>query len=135
MIRLCVILLRVALVLCVSLIFEGAKLWLLVKPYQRVRRAIQRRRTRKAMQSWHEEHGGPPDEIAEDFNVPPDEGFMSEAQQSLLRGFLKFAAGALAAKGLIDVGEAAALQVALEALVAGVAGLVGFYLSHKKHAQ
>ena len=34
---------------------------------------IRRRRARKAMESWHEEHGGPPDEILEDFNSQPDE--------------------------------------------------------------
>ena len=56
-----------------SIIFEAAKVWLLVKPYTRVRNAIRRRRTRKAMKSWHDEHGGPPDEILETFNQSPDE--------------------------------------------------------------
>lgn len=87
-------------------------------------------RKRRAMQSWDGHHL---DEVAESFNVPPDEGFMSEAQQSFIRSLLKIAAGALAAKGVIDVGEAAALQVALEALAAGAVGLIGLYLSHKKH--
>ena len=105
-----------------------ARLWMLIKPAKRLREW----RKRRAMQSWAEHHL---DEVPEDFNVPPDEGFMSEVQLSYLRGALKFVAGMLAAKGLIDVGEAAALQVALEALVAGVAGLVGFWLSHKKHAE
>jgi hypothetical protein len=123
MIRLCAVLLYVVLRLAMKIAIDTVVgLWLKYRP-------IRRWRTRRATRAEH------PDEIAEDFNVPPDEGFMSEAQQSLLRGFLKFAAGALAAKGLIDVGEAAALQVALEALTAGVVGLVGFYLSHKKHAQ
>jgi hypothetical protein len=82
------------------------------------------------MQSWAEHHL---DEVAESFNVPPDEGFMSEVQQSVLRSILKVVAGALAAKGLIDVGEAASLQIVLETLAAGIIGAIGFVLSHRKH--
>lgn len=67
-------LLGIAVRLLMSIILEGAKLWLLVKPYKRIRNAIRQRRTRKAMQSWDAEHGGPPDEILETFNQQPDEG-------------------------------------------------------------
>lgn len=41
-----------------------AKLWLVVKPWKRLRQW----RTRRKMRSWHEEHGGPPDEMLEEFN-------------------------------------------------------------------
>jgi hypothetical protein len=88
------------------------------------------------MRSWYEEHGGrPADEYSNDLDFPPDEGFMSEAQQSFIRSVLKFAAGALAAKGMIDMGDAAALQVALEAVVAAGIAVWAFWQSHKKHTQ
>ena len=106
--------------------------WSVIKA---IAKGIRRWRTRRKARSWTEEHGGPPDEILEEFNSPPDEVFMSEAQQSFLRSILKVAAGALVTKGVIDVGEAGALQVVVETLVAGVVGAVGFWLSHRKHAQ
>jgi len=108
-----------------------ARVWLLVKPWKRLKAWRVRRKAR----SWSEEHGGPPDEILEDFNSPPDEDVMSEAQLSFLRGVLKWVSGALAAKGLIDLGDAAALQIAVEALISGAVGIYAFWLSHKKHAQ
>lgn len=61
----------------------AARLWLLIKPYKRIRNAIRHRRTRKAMQSWHEEHGGPPDEIREEFNSPPEEVRMDAVKGAL----------------------------------------------------
>ena len=129
MVYICLVLLRVVLVLAVKIAADALiRLWLAIRP-------IRRWRTRRAMKAWRDEHGGPPDEVREDFHdVPPDEDFMSEAQQSFLRGLLKFAAGALVAKGVIDVGDAAGLQVALEALVGGVVGLWAFWQSHRKHA-
>lgn len=129
MLRLCGLLLWVALRCAVQIGIDAlVKAWLAIRP-------IRRWRTRRAMKAWRDEHGGPPDEVREDFHdVPPDEDFMSEAQQSFLRGLLKFAAGALVAKGVIDVGDAAGLQVALEALVGGVVGLWAFWQSHRKHA-
>lgn len=63
MIRL--LLLRVALGCAMSLIYEAVRAWLLVKPVKRIRQW----RTKRKMRSWHEEHGGPPDEILEDFNA------------------------------------------------------------------
>lgn len=131
MIRLCVFLVWNALVCAVSLIFEGARVWLLVKPWKRLR---QWRMRRKQLKSWTEEHGGPPDEILEDFHPKPDEDVMNEQALSFVRGALKFAAGFLVAKGVFDAGDAAALQVAIEALVGGVMGLWAFWASHKKHA-
>lgn len=115
----------------VSLILEGAKLWLLVKPVKRIRQW----RTRRKMRSWHEEHGGLPDEVREEFNSNDltQEVTVSETTQSFLRGLAKVLAGVLVTKGMIDVGEASALQAAVEALAAGVIGVVAFYLSHKKH--
>jgi hypothetical protein len=106
--------------------------WSVIKA---IARGIRRWRTRRAMRAWREEHGGPPDEILEDFNSQPDEDFMSEAQLSFVRGLLKLAAGALAAKGFIDAGDVGALQVALEAVVAAGVGIYAFWASHRKHTQ
>ena len=46
-----------------------ARVWLLVKPWKRLKAWRVRRKAR----SWSEEHGGPPDEILEDFNSPDEE--------------------------------------------------------------
>ena len=67
-------------------------------------------------------------------SVNQEEPIMSETTKSFLRTILKIAGSALVTKGVIDAGDATSLQVAIEALVGGIAGIVGIYLSHKKHA-
>lgn len=114
MIRLCVILFRVALVLSMSLIFEGAKLWLFIKPVKRIRQW----RTKRKMRSWHEEHGGPPDEILEVFHEEPREVRVNEQVASVVRSVLKSAGGGLVGAGVVTSGE-------LEVLAGAAAILVG----------
>jgi hypothetical protein len=104
--------------------------------------AVNRRIVLAVARFWRKHHIGkrimgtyhPGDSDVGEF-LQPNEDSMSEAQQSILRSILKVAAGALVTKGVIDVGEAGSLQIALEALLAGLAGVVGFYLSHRKHTQ
>jgi hypothetical protein len=75
-----------------------AKLWLLVKPVKRIRQW----RTKRKMRSWHEEHGGPPDEILEDFNSQPDEVSM-DAVKGALRSRLIWLGLAQVVYGLVQL--------------------------------
>lgn len=54
---------------CVMDVLSAAKLWLLVRPVRRIKAW----RKRRKLESWTDEHGGPPDEILEEFNSLPDE--------------------------------------------------------------
>lgn len=91
------------LVLGASMIYEIAKTWMLVKPYKRIRNAIRQRRTRKAMQSWHDEHGGLPDEIVEDFHSQPDEDISMDTLKGAAKSKLVWLGVAQVAYGLFQL--------------------------------
>lgn len=80
MIRICAVLLWLALESAVKLTVDGLvtagkvayRAWTKNKIGAKLFPKWAARRKRKAMQSWTEEHGGPPDEILEEFNSPEE---------------------------------------------------------------
>lgn len=131
MIRLAALLVKVALVSLMSIVFEGAKLWLLIKPVQRIRQW----RTKRKLRSWVEEHGGPPDEIKEPFHPTDEEPPMGEAWKSHGRSALKVIGTALAAAGVLDAGNVELLVQAAEVVLGAGIALYGIWQSHKQHAE
>jgi hypothetical protein len=117
MIRLCLVLLRVALYSAMTigakaLVKGGAWLWLKLTPWKRLRRW----RTRRAMKSWRVEH---PDEVLESFHDEPQE-------VPVLQGKLTYSG--VAALGLAWLAERFGVPVAggeVEAVVAAVLALYG----------
>ncbi len=107
----------------------AARLWMLIKPVKRLREW----RKRRAMKSWHEEHGGPPDEIVEEFNVSPDEVSMNPFPQGTqtLSGIAVLILVPWLAKFGIDSAQAQALVAAAGTLIGGVIAVLG-YLRRKK---
>jgi hypothetical protein len=110
MIRLCLVLLRVALVLAVSIPVESLiRAWLAIRP-------IRRWRTRRAMKSWRVEH---PDEVLESFHDEPQEVPVLQC---------KLTYSGVAALGLAWLAERFGVPVAggeVEAVVAAVLALYG----------
>ena len=110
MIRLCLVLLRVALVLAVRIAVESiVRAWLAIRP-------IRQWRTRRKMRSWRAEH---PDEVLEPFHDNPKETPVSNDQvEAVVRHVLGFAGGLAAGTGWVTESEAAAIVGALAALAA-----------------
>ena len=90
-------LLRVALVLLMSIIFEGAKLWLLVKPWQRFK--IWRGKRKLAKTAWATHHL---DEVAEPFNST-DEDVSMDALKGALKSKLIWLGVAQVVYGLVQL--------------------------------
>lgn len=114
----------------VSIILEGAKVWLLIKPVKRIRQW----RTRRKMRSWHEEHGGIPDEIREEFNsVVDEEVSMNPFPQGTqtLSGIAVLILVPWLAKYGIDGAQAQAIVAAIGTLAGAVIAVLG-YLRRKK---
>ena len=98
MIRLVACLLWLAVESLMGLILEAAKVWLLIKPVKRIRQW----RTKRKMRSWHEEHGGPPDEVAEPFNST-DEDVSMDALKGALKSKLIWLGLAQVVYGLVQL--------------------------------
>ena len=90
-----------------------AKLWLVVKPWKRLRQW----RTRRKMASWIAEH---PDEVLEAFHEEQQEAPMNEQVASVIRSVLKSAGGGLVGAGVVTSGELEVLAGAV-AIVLGLA--------------
>lgn len=129
MLRLCACLLWLALESAVGLALKPlAKLGLFVyrvwttnKVGEKLRRPIRRWRAKRALRSWREEHGGPPDEILETFHEEPKE-------TPVLRGKLTYAmVGALALQALAAVVGIDIAPAELDALGVAVATLGALY--------
>jgi len=70
---------------------------------KKLAKAIRRWRTKRKMRSWHEEHGGPPDEILEPFNSQPDEEVSMDALKGALKSKLIWLGVAQVLYGLVQL--------------------------------
>lgn len=106
-----------------------AKLWLVVKPVKRIRQW----RTNRKLKSWREEHGGPPDEILEEFNSTDEDVSMNPFPKGTqtLSGIAVLVLVPWLAKYGIDSAQTQALVAAAGTLIGGVVAVLG-YLRRKK---
>jgi hypothetical protein len=83
--------------------------WLAVRPIRRIKEFRQRRKAAKGE------------------NV-------DETKLTIIRTVLKFAGGALVAKGFLDPADVPVLQTAIEATIGGLLTIAGVWWSHRTHS-